>query len=99
MKTYAINIAKDYTRAGRRGLPAQKHHARVTLDWGMSESEAVAELDRLQTAYPRPEFHLTLTAVEVSRLVEKLYSSAPMEFLEAHQWDNQASSTHEGGLS
>ena len=62
----------------------------------MSESEAVAELDRLQTAYPRPEFHLTLTAVEVSRLVEKLYSSAPMEFLEAHQWDNQASSTHEG---
>ena len=61
MKTYAINIAKDYTRAGRRGLPAQKHHARVTLDWGMSESEAVAELDRLQTSYPWPEFFLTLT--------------------------------------
>ena len=61
MKTYAINIAKDYTRAGRRGLPAQKHHALVTLDWGMSESEAVAELDRLQTSYPWPEFCLTLT--------------------------------------
>ena len=44
MKTYAINIAKDYTRAGRRGLPAQKHHARVTLEWGMSESEAVTAL-------------------------------------------------------
>ena len=99
MKNYSINIAKAYTQSDWRGLPAHMHHALVTLDYGMSESEAVAELDRLQTAYPRPEFHLTLTAVEVSRLVEKLYSSAPMEFLEAHQWDNQASSTHEGGLS
>ena len=95
MKTYAINIAKDYTRAGRRGLPAQKHHALVTLDYGMSESEAVAELCRLQTAYPWPEFYLTLTAVEISRLAEKLYSSTPMDFLKAHQWDKLAS-THEG---
>ena len=96
MKNYSINIAKDYTRAGRRGLPAQKHHARVTLDWGMSESEAVAELDRLQTSYPWPEFHLTLTTLETIRHTVKLYSSAPMDFLKAHQWDNQTSSTHEG---
>ena len=95
MKTYAINIAKDYTRAGRRGLPAHMHHALVTLDDGMRESEAVAELRRLETAYPWPEFHLTLTAVEIIRLTEKLHSSAPMDFLEAHQWDKLAS-THEG---
>ena len=96
MKNYSINIAKAYTQADWRGLPAHMHHAVVTLDYGMSESEAVAELDRLQTAYPRPEFHLTLTAVEVSRLVEKLYSSTPMDFLKAHQWDNLTSITHEG---
>ena len=95
MKTFSINIAKAYTQADWRGLPAHMHHALVTLDYFMSESEAVAELRRLETAYPWPEFHLTLRAVEVSRLTEKLYSSAPMDFLEAHQWDNQAS-THEG---
>ena len=97
MKTYSINIAKAYTKADWRGLPAHMHHALVTLDDGMRESEAVAELRRLETAYPWPEFHLTLRAVEVSRLTEKLYSSAPMDFLEAHQWDNLTSSTHEGG--
>ena len=53
-------------------------------------------LRRLETAYPWPEFHLTLTAVEIIRLAEKLYSSAPMDFLEAHQWDNLAS-THTRG--
>ena len=62
----------------------------------MSESEAVTELCRLQTAYPWPEFYLTLTAMESIRLAEKLYSSAPMDFLKAHQWDNLTSSTHEG---
>ena len=96
MKNYSINIAKAYTQADWRGLPAHKHHALVTLDYGMSEDEAVTELCRLQTAYPWPEFHMTLRAVEISRLTEKLYSSAPMDFLEAHQWDNLASSTHEG---
>jgi len=96
MKNYSINIAKAYTQADWRGLPAHMHHALVTLDYGMSESEAVAELRRLQTAYPWPEFHLTLRAVEVSRLTEKLYSSAPMDFLEAHQLDKLAS-THTRG--
>jgi len=96
MKTYSINIAKAYTQADWRGLPAHMHHALVTLDYGMSESEAVAELRRLETAYPWPEFHMTLRAVEVSRLTEKLYSSAPMDFLKAHQWDNLTSSTQEG---
>ena len=95
MKTYSINIAQAYTQSDWRGLPAHKHHALVILDDGMSESEAVAELCRLQTAYPWPEFHLTLTAVEIIRLAEKLYSSAPMDFLKAHQWDKLAS-THEG---
>ena len=44
MKNYSINIAKAYTQADWRGLPAHMHHALVTLDYGMSESEAVAEL-------------------------------------------------------
>ena len=96
MKTFSINIAKAYTQSDWRGLPAHMHHAIVTLDYGMGEIEAVAELRRLETAYPWPEFHMTLTAVEIIRLAEKLYSSAPMDFLEAHQWDNQTSSTHEG---
>ena len=96
MKTFSINIAKGFTQADWRGLPAHMHHALVTLDYGMSENEAVAELRRLETAYPWPEFHMTLTAVEIIRLAEKLYSSAPMDFLEAHQWDNLTSSTHEG---
>ena len=97
MKTFSINIAKAYTQSDWRGLPAHMHHALVTLDYGMSESEAVAELRRLETAYPWPEFHMTLRAVEIIRQAEKLYSSAPMDFLEAHQWDNLTSSTHEGG--
>ena len=97
MKTYSINIAKAYTQSDWHGLPAHKHHALVTLDYGMSESEAVAELRRLETAYPWPEFHMTLRAVETIRQTEKLYSSAPMDFLEAHQWENLTSSTHEGG--
>ena len=96
MKNYSINIAKAYTQADWRGLPAHKHHALVILDDGMSDSEAVAELCRLQTSYPWPEFHLTLTTLETIRQTVKLYSSAPMDFLEAHQWDNQTSSTHEG---
>ena len=96
MKTYSINIAKAYTQSDWRGLPAHMHHALVTLDYGMSESEAVAELRRLETAYPWPEFHMTLRAVEISRLTKKLYSSAHRDFLEAHRWDNQTSSTHEG---
>ena len=68
MKTYPINIAKAYTQADWRGLPAHKHHALVILDDGMSESEAVAELCRLQTSYPWPEFYLTLTTLEAIRL-------------------------------
>jgi hypothetical protein len=96
MKTFSINISKAYTQSDWRGLPAHKHHALVTLDDGMRESEAVAELCRLQTVYPWPEFHLTLTTLETIRQAEKLYSSAHMDFLEAHRWDNQASSTHEG---
>jgi len=96
MKTFSINISKAYTQSDWRGLPAHKHHALVTLDDGMRESEAVAELCRLQTVYPWPEFHLTLRAVEIIRQAEKLYSSAPMDFLEAHQWDNLAS-THTRG--
>jgi hypothetical protein len=68
MKTFSINIAKAYTQSDWRGLPAHMHHAIVTLDYGMSEIEAVAELRRLETAYPWPEFHMTLRAVEISRL-------------------------------
>ena len=46
MKTYSINIAKAYTQSDWRGLPAHMHHALVTLDYGMSENEAVTELCR-----------------------------------------------------
>jgi len=77
MKTFSINIAKAYTQSDWRGLPAHMHHALVTLDYGMSESEAVAELRRLQTAYPRPEFHLTLTAVKIIRLAKNCIRPHP----------------------
>ena len=40
MKTFSINIAKAYTQSDWRGLPAHMHHALITLDYGMSESEA-----------------------------------------------------------
>lgn len=94
MLTYTINIAKAYTQSDWRKLPAHGHFARVVLTDTTSAEVAMAELERLQTLYPWPEYHLTLQAERTITQRETLGSTAPMGFLEAHQWDYP--SIHEG---
>lgn len=83
---YSINIAKAYTMSDWRGLPAHRHMARVELEDTMSEDAAQLELVRLQTAYPWPSYHLTLTKRKVVTEVINVASTAPSAFLKDHQW-------------
>ena len=94
MRNYVINIAKAYTMSDWRDLPAHRHHAKLVLADALPEADAKAELERLTAVYPWPEYHLSLRRVQTVTTGDNLTSSAPADFLEAHQWSYD--SIHEG---